>query len=120
MVPAEFVTMTQSVPQTAVLVRYPGAASQAVQGLEARVWWTQHAALAFTHILKGGLALFPILLPGALSEDDHLWQHTCFEAFVSVKGHPAYFMAKNVHAMRDSRAPCFLLFTPLPPSSVTL
>lgn len=83
MVPAQFVTMTQFVAQTVVLVRH-------------------------------------FCPQGALSEDDHLWQRTCFEAFVSVKGHPAYFMAKNVHAMRDSRAPYFLLFTPLPPSSVTL
>ena len=83
--------MTHSLPHTAALVCHSGTYSQAVHGIEAHVWWTQSAALALTYILKGDLARLQIPPPGPPRRADRLWQHTCFEAFISVKGEPAYY-----------------------------
>lgn len=91
MVPAEFVVMTHSLPHTAALVCHPGTSCQAVHGIEAHVWWTQSAALALTYIFTGDLARLEIPPPGPPRRADRLWQHTCFEAFISVKGQPAYY-----------------------------
>lgn len=82
--------MTNSVVHTAMLTCHPGTYSQALRGIDARVGWTESGALAFTFVLKGDLSRLRIPPPGPARRADHLWEHTCFEAFVSVKGEPAY------------------------------
>ncbi|MGH9196391.1 MAG: DOMON-like domain-containing protein [Acidimicrobiia bacterium] len=81
---------TPSIPHTAVLTSHPETYSQAVHGIEARVWWTQGGALALTFALKGDFTRLRIPPPRPARRADGLWQHTCFEVFVSVKGHSAY------------------------------
>src|SRR5438094_1015975 len=83
--------MTLSTRYTAVLTRHPGTSSQAVQGIEARVCWTEDGALALTYTLNGDLTRLQIPPPRPPRRADRLWQHTCFEAFVSVKGKPEYY-----------------------------
>src|SRR5438128_11633958 len=82
--------MTPSTPCTAVLTRHPGTYSQAVQGIEARVCWTEDGALALTYTLNGDSTRLRIPPPRSPRRADRLWQHTCFEAFVSAKGDVAY------------------------------
>jgi hypothetical protein len=61
-----------------------------VGGIEAGISWTGDGALAFTYVLKGDLARLRIPPPRQPLRADQLWQHTCFEAFVGVKGGAAY------------------------------
>jgi hypothetical protein len=75
----------------AMLMCHPETYTPAVQEIEARVGWTQDNAFAFTYALKGDLMRLRIPLPQPALRADRLWQHTCFEAFVSVKGKPEYY-----------------------------
>lgn len=82
--------MRSPVTHAAVLAPHPGTTSQAVRGIEARVWWTESGALAFTFVLKGDFSRLRIPPPRPPRRADRLWEHTCFEAFVSAKGKTAY------------------------------
>ena len=83
--------MTPSTPCTAVLTRHPGTSSQAVQGIEARVRWTEDGALALAYTLDGDSTRLQIPPPRPRRRADRLWQHTCFEAFIAVKGNSEYY-----------------------------
>ena len=78
-------------PTRTVLTCHPETRSPAVEEIEAHVSWTQDNALAFTYILKGDLMRLRIPLPQPSRRVDCLWQHTCFEAFVALKGKPEYY-----------------------------
>jgi hypothetical protein len=75
----------------AMLMCHPETYTPAVEEIEARVGWTQDNALAFTYALKGDLMRLRIPLPQPALRADRLWQHTCFEAFVALKGNPKYY-----------------------------
>lgn len=75
---------------TAVLACHPETPSPAVYGIEARVCWAQGATIALTYGLKGDFARLRIPPPRSPRQSDGLWRHTCFEAFVGVKGESAY------------------------------
>ncbi len=51
----------------------------------------QDNALIFTYALKADLTRLRIPPPSPPRRADHLWQHTCFEAFVSIKDKPEYY-----------------------------
>jgi hypothetical protein len=55
------------------------------------VSWTEGGALALTYTLKGEIQRLriPPLRPSRPA--DRLWEHTCFEAFISLKGDSAYY-----------------------------
>lgn len=61
-----------------------------MHGIEVRLQWERSGALALTYALKGELSRLRIPPPGPPRRTDRLWEHTCFEAFISVKGDPAY------------------------------
>jgi hypothetical protein len=82
--------MTSLIPKKAVLTCHPEAHSQAVQEIEASAGWTQDNALIFTYTLTGDLPRLRIPPPRPPLRADRLWQHTCFEAFVSVQGKADY------------------------------
>ncbi len=83
--------MTTFIPKKAVLTCHPETYCQPVQEIEARAGWTQDNALIFTYALKGDLTRLRIPPPRPPRKADRLWQHTCFEAFISVKGKPDYY-----------------------------
>ena len=74
-----------------MLTCHPETYNPAVEEIEGRVSWTQDNVLAFTYALKGDLMRLRIPPPQPPRRADRLWQHTCFEAFVSVKGKPEYY-----------------------------
>jgi hypothetical protein len=83
-------TMTSLISKKAVLTCHPEAHCHAVQEIEVAASWTQDNALIFTYALKADLARLRIPRPRPSCKADRLWQHTCFEAFVSVKGEAEY------------------------------
>jgi hypothetical protein len=82
--------MTPFIPYTAVLTCHPQTPNEAVRRIDANVSWKEAGALAFTYTLKGDLSRLQISSPTSPGRAERLWQHTCFEAFVAVKGEPAY------------------------------
>jgi hypothetical protein len=75
----------------AMLTCHPETYNAAVEEIEARVGWTKDNALAFTYALKGDLTRLRNPLPRPSLRADRLWQHTCFEAFVALKGKTEYY-----------------------------
>lgn len=84
-------TMTTSLSNNAMLTCHPETPSQAVHEIQVRVGWTQDNALIFTYALKADLTRLRIPPPRPRRKADRLWQHTCFEAFVSAKHKPEYY-----------------------------
>jgi len=82
--------MKSSIQHTILLSCHPQTNSRVVDGIEARVRWTELEKLDFIYTLKGDIGRLRIPPPRPPRRADGLWQHTCFEAFVSVKGDPAY------------------------------
>jgi hypothetical protein len=82
--------MTNPIPKKALLTGHPETNSQTVQEIAVGAGWTQENALIFTYALKADLTRLRIPLPRPPRRADRLWQHTCFEAFVSVKGEADY------------------------------
>jgi hypothetical protein len=82
--------METLVPLTIALKRHPATSVRTVRGIEARVWRTEDGALAVTFTLSGDLSRLRIPPPRPPRRADRLWQHTCFEAFVALKGDAAY------------------------------
>jgi hypothetical protein len=74
-----------------VLTCHPDTLEPAVGGIAARVAWTRRRSLAITYRLKGDLARLRIPPPASARRAERLWQHTCFEAFISAKGRPEYY-----------------------------
>jgi hypothetical protein len=79
-----------SVQFSAALTCHPETRSRAVQGIGARVGWTQEGALALAYVVTGNIARLRISPARSPRRTDRLWQHTCFEAFVAVQGAPEY------------------------------
>jgi hypothetical protein len=75
---------------SANLVSHPTTVSRAVQGIEVRVHWTRDGALALRYVLRGDIMRVRIPSARPPRRTDRLWEHTCFEAFISVKGRSAY------------------------------
>jgi hypothetical protein len=72
------------------LARHPETSGEFVGGIEVRVSRREDALFTFACIIKGDLACIRFPSPVAHRED-RLWEHTCFEAFVQVKGQSAYY-----------------------------
>src|SRR5262249_26136974 len=83
--------MTTSLSKNAMLTCHPDTPSQAVQEIQVRAGWTQDNTLIFTYALKAELTRLGTRPRSPPGKADRLWQHTCFEAFVSVKGNPEYY-----------------------------
>lgn len=83
--------VTPLISNRARLACHPDTDAFAIEGIEADVSWTRTNTLAFTYSLKGDLTRLCIPRPQAPRRADRLWEHTCFEAFVSVKGSAEYY-----------------------------
>ena len=78
-------------PYKTMLTCHPETCSASVGEIQARVSWTKDNGLALTYALKGDLTRLRIPQPQPPHRADGLWQHTCFEAFISVKDKPEYY-----------------------------
>ena len=74
----------------APLKRHPGSASTAVRGVFANARVTPDRGITFTYLLEAELSGLRIPARGLGGRADGLWQHTCFEAFVTVPGKEGY------------------------------
>jgi hypothetical protein len=83
-------TKESPIQYTTGLTCHPETYSPAVQGIVVRVGWRQDGALTLTYTLTGDCTRLRIPPPRPAAKADSLWQHTCFEAFISVKGDFAY------------------------------
>ena len=70
-------------------MRHPGARSDFVRGVAARLRRTAGGDLAVTYVLKAELQRLRIPAPTRSRIGDRLWQHTCFELFIA-RLMPAY------------------------------
>jgi len=77
--------MTQFTPYMTVLTCHPETSSRWVHGVEARVGWTGRRSLALRYSIEGDIARLRIPPPQPTRRGEGLWQHTCFEVFLSVK-----------------------------------
>lgn len=75
----------------AVLVPHPETSRRTAHTIRVQLRWTDAGALALDYALCGDLACLRIPPPRAPQRADNLWQHTCFEAFVSPAGTPEYW-----------------------------
>jgi hypothetical protein len=76
---------------TSRLKSHPESKNQSVSGIEASVCRIGGQALDIKYILKGDLTQLRIPTLASPHRTDRLWQRTCFEAFVSVKGEADYY-----------------------------
>lgn len=80
-----------SKPYAVGLKCHPESNNRAVCEIEASVCWMGGHALDINYLLKGDLMQLRIPGPRPPRRAERLWQHTCFEAFVSVKGKAEYY-----------------------------
>jgi hypothetical protein len=83
-------TKMPSRPHAVGLKCHPESNNRAVRVIEASVCWMGGQALDINYILKGDLTELRVPPLGPPRRADLLWKHTCFEAFVSVKGKADY------------------------------
>ena len=85
-------TMSEySLARTTMLTCHPAIENPAVQGITARVGWAHDSALALNYTLTGDCSRLRIPSTRPQARIDGLWQHTCFEMFVSAKDSAAYW-----------------------------
>jgi hypothetical protein len=82
---------THSISAQTPLTCHADSYSGAIEGIQVYVGWAQSDALALTYALTGDLMRLRLPPPQTPRRADRLWEHTCFEAFVSVKGSPEYY-----------------------------
>jgi hypothetical protein len=84
-------TMMTSITNTAALKYHPETYSEAVHRIEVTVGLTQNGGLVLNYALTGDLDRLRIPPFRPPRRVDRLWQHSCFEAFVSVRGKAEYY-----------------------------
>src|SRR5918993_1310785 len=82
--------MMSLLAQQRALACHSETPSQSVRTMQARVSQARDGGIAITYLIKGQISRLSLPAKSAPSRVDGLWQHTCFEAFISVKGAPAY------------------------------
>ncbi|QTR50323.1 DOMON-like domain-containing protein [Candidatus Thiothrix anitrata] len=106
------------------LQSHPATPCPAIHTLNAKVERLADGSLHLQYTLRGDITQVRIPAPQPPVFTDGLWQHTCFEAFVAVKGETAYrefnFSPSSqwaAYAFSDYRQPVEspLLLAPSPP-----
>jgi len=72
------------------LVRHPESRSGTVRNVGARVFREPRGTLAITYSIEGDLARLRVPPPRPPRIAHGLWQHTCCECFIALKGQPGY------------------------------
>jgi hypothetical protein len=102
--------MTLSSPHLAALNCHPKSPSRAPVTIKGGVSWTSANRIVLTYTLDVEISRLQIPAPRTSGWANGLWEHTCFEAFVGVKGDVAYYEFNfstsgewAVYAFRDYR-----------------
>ena len=82
--------MKSFLPHERALACHPETPSRWVRSIQARLSQARDGGIAIAYSLEGELSRLCLPLSREPRRADGLWQHTCFEVFVSVKGAPAY------------------------------
>ncbi len=77
--------------QTATLTCHPTVSCQAVRRISAHIKVTPTGTLTLDYSLEGDVDHLRIPAEGVPRRADKLWQHTCFEAFVTAPDVAAYY-----------------------------
>lgn len=72
------------------LARHPQSRGTAVRGIEVRVRRGPGDALALAYTIEGEISRLGVPVQDAPRFADRLWQHTCCECFIRVRGAPGY------------------------------
>jgi hypothetical protein len=83
--------MISVVAQQAALACHPETPSQSVNTIEARLSRVHGGGVLITYSLEGQISRLSLPAQSAPRRVDGLWQHTCFEAFMSVEAAPKYY-----------------------------
>jgi len=78
-------------PRKLALVPSAPADAGAVRSVDVNVSGLQDGTLELGYVLAGDLHRLRIPRPRASRHADELWKHTCFEAFIGVRGSDSYF-----------------------------
>ena len=81
---------TQTLMHKHALICHPETPSRRARGIQVDLSKTRDGAIAITYWLDAELSLLSIPEPCTPRRAEKLWLHTCFEAFVAVKGRPEY------------------------------
>jgi hypothetical protein len=79
------------VTQELALACHPEKPSRSVRTIQARVSLARDGGIAVTYSLEGQISRLCLPAQSPPSRVDGLWQHTCFEAFISVEAAPKYY-----------------------------
>ena len=83
--------MSPAEPHRTVLIAHPDTAREPVLGIAVEVGLPADKTLVCNYSLHGEISRVLLTGPGNGHRADGLWQHTCFEAFISVPGVPGYY-----------------------------
>jgi hypothetical protein len=76
--------------QSAVLTAHPSTPNDAVRSLGVQLRAEEPGVLVFQFSLDADMSRVRVPLSGAGQQEDALWKHTCFEAFVAPADGPGY------------------------------
>ncbi len=79
------------VTQELALACHPEKPSRSVRTIQVRVSRARDGGIAITYCLEGQISRLCLPAQFPPSRVDGLWQHTCFEAFISVEAAPKYY-----------------------------
>jgi hypothetical protein len=82
--------MALSTHARVALVRHPVSVTSAVSRVEAEVSMSAGAGLRLRYRVEGTLERVSVPAREPSARREGLWEHTCFEAFLSVRESPAY------------------------------
>ena len=86
----DFAALPSPAIHSVTLMRHPESRSAAVRNISARVCSESGGTLAITYSIEGDPARLRVPPPRPPRITHGLWQHTCCECFIAVKGEPGY------------------------------
>jgi hypothetical protein len=75
---------------TQVLICHPATPAPVVRSVEARISAKPDGSIDITYCLRGDIIRLRVPEELAPERIDQLWEHTCFEAFIRVRGETGY------------------------------
>jgi hypothetical protein len=75
---------------TQILICHPTTPAPVVRSLEARITAKPDGSIDLSYCLRGDIVRLRVPEDLAPARVDQLWEHTCFEAFIGVRGDTSY------------------------------